>query len=662
MKRRPPARSKAKAKAKAQAAISTPLPVGDVFDLYSAALSRVIWVGERDEAGDVRKHNRKEAEARADEALRVYAKRSQQLSPLLWFREPDALLAWREDCIKDPIAVIAQAASSQKASAAELVRRIVNESTMPVFYDEAVDRQLTAGDTCGKVSAERLNFLAFRFLQEAVPESCDWELVQRNFMAHKDSAIKELFTVTEDAHVYTAATKRGRLDQRLFKLLTARGHFYKLPDFELPSLSDEQRRVFSAVLHHIRSFGWAVLDGVGGAGKTHLLQLLLTALDSTVVQGIGDGPDCPNCGQQRMARCCRACGHMRELEGPRHLRVAFLGPTNRAVAVLVDGMQQSSVELTFGTVHALSRKRDLLVQDLVVIDESSMLGAEHGDLLVRCAPFKDAAWLLVGDRLQLPPVGRGELFRPLVQRSALPALETNRRARSEVLRKLIADIRAGLATAAIAYEMDGTCDLMSVIEQERCDLVLCVRNEERVLFNCHMIQKSPCSRHVGLADDYRNLSRTWTSAQSAPRAFVPFVGLPVRLQTNEHKPAACRGSLGVIQAVAQRDRGWELRVEFGKHSIDVAATHFGLPDLMRPAYAVTLHDAQGSQRAKIGIVLPPSAQCPLLTLETLYTAASRAQDQLVFFAPRAPMSDMLGSFSKPAPLRLTPFAVLLRTK
>ena len=82
------------------------------------------------------------------------------------------------------------------------------------------------------------------------------------------------------------------------------------------------------------------------------------------------------------------------------------------MAVLASAVksQEPYSTVTFGTVHSITRRRDIPPQDLVVLDESSMLASEHGDLLLKTDIFRKAVWLLVGDQLQLLPVGKGEFF------------------------------------------------------------------------------------------------------------------------------------------------------------------------------------------------------------------------------------------------------------
>ena len=623
----------------------------------------MLWLGEKDEGGFSRHSQGKEAKARAEEALQVYVLNMQQRSPLTWFREGDALLAWRE-AVRDPVAVILETAALQHADAEEILRRLVSLETATVLLEEALQKHFRGGDTCGEVPKDRLLGLARRLLLDAAStQAALHSSLRSRFDDLSDEAYGFLsHTKGDDGAVYTSTGTRGIMDRRLHAFLTGRKDYYAPPLWPASErFTAEQAEVFTAVLEHLARRGWAVLSGPGGSGKTHMLRHLLEQAEKVHVIAEPDGADCPACGQERLVQHCEKCGYQRQHGGHRALRACFLGPTNRAVAVLLAATAQNAASTVYGTVHSMARRAALPPQDIVVIDEASMLTSEHGDLLLRCKAFWKACWLFVGDHLQLPPVGPGELLRPLLALSALAPLRQNLRAGS-LLAPLVQSIRNGLPEEALRHERSCATvpELMDEIRASACDLVLCVRNEERIRYNAYRIQLHVCG-HARLCalDDYRKLNADWTSASAPPRCFIPFVGMPVRLQTNAYRPEACRGSLGRIEAVRQDGRTWFLEVSCDGSVVKMEASYFLIPELVRPAFATTLHDAQGAQHKTVGIVLPPSARCPLLSLEALYTAASRAQEKLVFFSCGDALKDMLPSLRNQALPRKTPLALLL---
>ena len=646
------------------------LPLGDAHVVYERACPRVAWTGEREEAGDnIRRSAGREVQARIGEALNAYVARMHVRSPLCWFREADVVMSWKHP-VRDPLAVIVECCAARNCTAQEYCSKLVDSDTVPVLLEEALLATLRNGDTCGEVSKERLYHTALGYLHSAVPpDVCPHDSLEEALDDRVEEAYTALSRVREGPSLYTSATLRGIMDRRQIRFLCGRKVFFGVPSWvPADDFTPEQSRVFDSVVDHLQKNGWAVLSGPGGSGKTHMLRQIQKLCAYASVEATGDGVDCPSCGEERLAKKCRSCGHERELSGSRPLRISFLGPTNRAVAVLNQalGHAEGAGTASVGTIHSMARRRDVHEQDVVVVDESSMLGSEHGDLLVRCEAFQNAALLLVGDHLQLPPVGCGELLRPLLVWSGLPALTQNLRARSGSLANIVQAIRNGDSDAALACEQHftSTGELMQGISAAKCDLVLCLRNEERILYNAFEIKKRPVSNdRLANLDDYRKIPPNWSPASSAsPRAFVPFVGMPVRIQTNDFRPVACKGCLGYLTEVSMTNRLWRLQINVEGNTFGMESTFFSIPEHVRPAYATTLHDAQGAQRSRVGIVFPPSVRCPLLTLESLYTAASRAQDELIFFTCGDNLRCMRACLSSPAPHRLTPLAVLARNE
>jgi exodeoxyribonuclease V alpha subunit len=52
-----------------------------------------------------------------------------------------------------------------------------------------------------------------------------------------------------------------------------------------------------------------------------------------------------------------------------------------------------------------------------------------------------------------------------------------------------------------------------------------------------------------------------------------------------------------------------------------------------PAFAMTVHKAQGSEFDQVIVLLPPPPS-PILTRELVYTAVSRAREQITLVGPR----------------------------
>ena len=644
-------------------------PVAAARHLFTSSFSRVLWLGQRDEIGEGAFISDKEKKACLEDDLTAYILRMHHRSPLCWFQEGDASMGWKH-AIASPIQVILESAALENASAEETCRRLVTMEAVSVLIEYALVQVFRESDTCGVAAKERLLRTARKTLFDNLPDdaSVSWSSLETQLDTVQDEAYDLLSHVRDSGGViHTATSARGVMDRRMYNFLTKRENSYvPPPDWNAAdSYTSEQAEVFQSVLEHLRRRGWSVLSGPGGSGKTHMIRHIASLCKKTLVVAENDGLDCPACGAERLVQRCVTCGYKRQNEGTRAIRACFLGPTNRAVAVLASAVtsQEPYLIATIGTVHSIARRRDLPPQDILVIDESSMLASEHCDLLLKTDIFRKSAWLLVGDHLQLLPVGKGEVFRPLRMLSELPSLGTNMRAKNAPLAELVNGIRHASPAAALPCEQyfPSKQALLQGIRDSGCDLVLAVRNEERIRYNAFCIQLTPCA-HVGLRslDDYRKLSPADVlSGKNIPRSFVPSVGMPVRFQTNYYKPKACRGDLGRVESAKQVSRTWYIQVAVNNCVQCVESSFFGIPEHIRPAFATTLHDAQGAQNSKVGILLPPSARCPLLTLETLYTAVSRAQNDVVLFTHGCRLGDMLGELSSFSRLRVTPLRLLL---
>jgi len=456
----------------------------------------------------------------------------------------------------------------------------------------------------------------------------------------------------KDHRTYVATNYRQRHDRLLLKLLTRNEGFFRVPPIAVEG-TEEQRGAAEAVLAALRERGWSVLSGCGGAGKTYVLGQVARALQGarTANESL-QAPLCPLCGLCYLRVC--ACGFARQSDETRPVRMVFAAPTNRAVAVLRRVLGEGGgVECC--TLHSLLLSRHAALVDLLVLDESSMLGAEHGDILVRCPALKRAAFLFVGDDAQLPPVGAGELLRPLLRRAAVPGLTKNLRVAAPALDEAVAAVRAGSARGAAAFAAPPPEDFMTAVyaaAEADGGQVLALRNEDRAAYCGHAIRaRRPLEDG---RDDY-------AAGKKQPFAFVPFKDEPVRFMTNEQRPQACRGSLGTVRRCEELPNGaWELRVEVEGEIVQLSAKHLRqLAALLRPAYCITVHDAQGGEFDAVHVLLPPCPRSPLCNLEMLYTGCSRARKRLRLWPQGAPWAAYDESFARPSPERLTPLAHLL---
>lgn len=140
---------------------------------------------------------------------------------------------------------------------------------------------------------------------------------------------------------------------------------------------------------------------------------------------------------------------------------------------------------------------------------------------------------------------------------------------------------------------------------------------------------------------WEDLARRWLAA-AVPgvrhaRTDERYPGEPLLVTTNDYDVGLFNGDTGVVLAAAGvedapdildapavRDPGGRLRLAawFTRGSRPYGVPVARLGDV-RPVYAMTVHRSQGSQFGRVTVVLP-TADSPLATRETLYTAITRA--------------------------------------
>jgi len=114
------------------------------------------------------------------------------------------------------------------------------------------------------------------------------------------------------------------------------------------------------------------------------------------------------------------------------------------------------------------------------------------------------------------------------------------------------------------------------------------------------------------------------------RAVALVAGEPVLVGRNDYQRGIFNGDQGVVLLV-ERPAGVHREVFFPRGG---GFLHFPLAAIQEDldlCYAMTVHKAQGSEFRRIALVLPDRAG-PLLTREILYTALTRARQEVTLLA------------------------------
>jgi len=397
-------------------------------------------------------------------------------------------------------------------------------------------------------------------------------------------------------------------------------------------LDPQQRKAVQAVLER----QLVLLEGGPGTGKTSTVLAMVEAVHH-------QQPDC---------------------------RIQLAAPTGKAAARLKAAIAPLALPCT--TLHRLlesrgerfgRNRRHPLPLDLVVVDEVSMVDLALMQALLEALP-SESRLVLVGDSGQLPPIGAGAVLLELnapEQRQRLGdasvRLQTTYRNNGAIA--AVAATLVGTAGDSIALPPATLASLANlgvndnlVWQQQsprRLPEALVMRLKERQL-QLQELCKSPIANDPGVAAQLLAELETllvltplrrgrWgleaihqellgAAAQSGPQHWP--IGTPVLCQRNLNDLGLANGDVGLVV-----EREGTKRLLFGVAGSDAGSpAHLlihpaQLPDA-QPAFALTVHKAQGSEADEVWILMGESGR-PSQRL--LYTALTRAKQRAILITP-----------------------------
>lgn len=342
------------------------------------------------------------------------------------------------------------------------------------------------------------------------------------------------------------------------------------------------------------------------------------------------------------------------------MRVALAAPTGKAAARLRESLVSAFgvpdedrpwlEALPCTTLHRLLGVRrgssefrhnagNRLPYDVVVVDEASMVSlALFARLLEALRP--DCRLLLVGDPEQLASVEAGAVLADVVAGTAMaPAvaeLAVNHRFPPESgIARLAAAVKTGDVAGAEAVVASGPQDVTFFELPDEAELPVDVLRPLMVAQLSEVIDAARAgdsTSALAALDRHRVLC----AHRSGPRGLswfdrqVPqwlqhdlglllrrdgrFVGQPLLVRSNDYDNKLWNGDTGLVVEV-----DGELVAAFPSQLVPLGR----LGDV-RPLYAMTVHQAQGSQFGRVTVVLPPAAS-RLATREMLYTGVTRTE-------------------------------------
>jgi exodeoxyribonuclease V alpha subunit len=341
-------------------------------------------------------------------------------------------------------------------------------------------------------------------------------------------------------------------------------------------------------------------------------------------------------------------------EGADASLVALAAPTGKAAARLTEAVHEEGpalLALEASTLHRLlgwrpgshSRFRhdraNRLPHDVVIVDETSMVSLSLMARLVE-AVRPDARLILVGDPGQLTSIEAGAVLGDIVAASKDIVVLDRVHRFGGAIAEVAGAIRRGDADATIEAlaGITWTTDPDAVRE----GAVACFRavaEAAREGDGLRAIQalggfRILCAHRRGPhgVTGWTERVERWLAHDGLAADGEWYAGRPLLVTENDYGLGLYNGDTGVVIA----DGDGRLRAVFERG--EFSPTRLGAVDSV---YAMTVHKSQGSQFDTAAVLLPDAAS-PILTRELLYTAVTRARNELILVGDEAAVRAAVG--------------------
>uniref|UniRef100_UPI0035662A8D AAA family ATPase n=1 Tax=Gemmatimonas sp. TaxID=1962908 RepID=UPI0035662A8D len=359
-------------------------------------------------------------------------------------------------------------------------------------------------------------------------------------------------------------------------------------------LSSTQRDAVAMACDH----GLSVLTGRPGAGKTTTIKTLVA--------------------------CAQALGW----------RTQIVAPTGKAAsrAASVAGVPASTVHrLLSGESQDTPAPLDV---DLLIVDEGSMCDIEVALWLMRAvAPERRTRVVWCGDADQLPSVGAGQVLADLIASRVVPTtqlLEVFRQAvESPIIRNAhrLLDHQPVEQTNADGWRFVALQQALATTDQVVLAEVQALLHAGRRVDDIQVL--TPMRKGVLGVE---HLNRALQDLANAAGAVGPYIGGGSRVRVGDRVVVTrniydlpiplFNGEQGTVVDVERRGI---VRVQIGGREVAMTGVHCLM---LRLAWAMTVHRAQGSEYPAVVLAYDHRAHFAMLDPRLLYTAITRAREHL----------------------------------
>lgn len=424
---------------------------------------------------------------------------------------------------------------------------------------------------------------------------------------------------------------------------------------EANGLDDYQKKAVKAALEN-KVCIWA---GYAGSGKTHTMRALAKAVVKAGLRVVVMAPT--------------ALAASRAAEG---LAVPC-GTVHRWAKISPAAQDYSDTELSIPGEPEEGGgfiPKGTITADLVFVDEMSMCDLLTFYHLLHAiyagSNGRSVHIVLVGDPAQLPPIGPGGFFHQLcrLKISEVPVVELlgNHRSKDAIC-SFAHDVRSGRAVTEEGGKKKFAAGSFAVGPEEAVKsaaLVLCPAKNEKerdrivkeLVLGWRKGGAKPedvmvlTARRFGGTDRLNVVLREAVNPGAAAVPGTPFaVGDPVVSSRNDYAESKSRsrlrkmrhperltdvynGTRGVILDCRENEDGIvEVLVEWDVPGGKLTVPYFAeeMPYLMEPAYALTVHKAQGGQAKFVAVVALEGTERCDMSRQMFYTAITRAKEKLV---------------------------------
>lgn len=386
--------------------------------------------------------------------------------------------------------------------------------------------------------------------------------------------------------------------------------YRKLGDFEL---TDEQIKT----LEYVCKYSVVIMNGFAGSGKSSSTKALINMLDAN------------------------------------NKTYLLLAPTGRAAKVLSAYTQRQASTIHRGLAYNPSEgwgcnKDSKLDEDIIIIDEFSMVDIFLFEHLIEAIDFEKTKILIIGDDAQLASVGAGNILYDLLYLNVFPTITLN---------KIFRYGQGGLSTAATDIResrafLNEKSDKTQTIGDDSSFIYMPIAQEKMIGYAVKVYEKLLSQGYkkedIGILSAYNvgdygtiAINKVIQAKINPESECVKFGSTEYRLNDMVINTANNYKAVEFYSEDCLTGEDGDCFLANGEVGKIIKILPYGIvvdydgmkifhkkADLknIKLAYAISTHKMQGSQ-VKIVILLVPKAHTYMLTSNLLYVGASRAKEK-----------------------------------